>query len=62
MPLEIGEVVVVVNIIAVVPAQLVEQNKETQHNKVFVGVLRHFLVPGADHIALRFGGLYSIQR
>ncbi len=51
-----------VNVIAGVVAKLVEHDGEAQHDTIFIGVLRHFLIPGTDQIALTLRDVYSFYR
>ncbi len=50
-----------VKVIAAVVAKLVEHDEEAQHNTLFIRVLWHFLIPGADQIALTFGDVYGVH-
>ncbi len=44
------------NVIAAIVAELVEHDREAQHDTIFVRVLRHFLIAGTDQISLAFVG------
>ena len=50
-----------VKVIAAVAAELVENSREAQSNKIIVGVYRHFLVLGTDQMALAFRSLHGIH-
>ena len=45
---EIRKVLAVSNVISAVVAEMLEFDRELQHNKKFAGFLRHFLIPDTD--------------
>ncbi len=51
-----------VNVIAADVAELVEHDGEEQHDAIFIGFLRHFLIPGADQIAFTFGDAHGVHK
>ena len=50
-----------VNFIAAVVAKLVEHDGKAQYDTIFIGILRHFLMPGADQIALILGDVHGVH-
>ena len=50
-----------VNVTAAVVAEMVEHGGEARHDTIFIGVLRHFLITGADQVALSFGDVHGVH-
>ncbi len=53
------EVLVVVNVIVAVVAELNEQFGGAQHDEIFIGVLRHSPIPRAGRNASTFGDVHG---